>query len=328
MSPDNPYADQTSTNTSTPWLADGPAVDVDLDGLGEYARLMKGQQADIASRAAYLGPLSEMPGQAWDGDVLGEADAVRAQLMANAGELNIYLGKLAESLSNVGNAAQTIADSYRSGDALSAAKLSDVLFAFGDKNVPRPAGLPEGVGTTYLDAQTAGGAAPPPASSPQWQEGPITPVSAYQTLQIATGPNGERRETLTFTAPGGAVTTTTTVYDRSGETVSTNTTRVATRVDGPVSTTTQQTFGPDGKPASTTETRTRTEGDRVVEESTETVDAQGRTTQLTTEKVDPVTRETTTTTYEPGKSGLLEETNKVQTGTRTSGADAPHYVNG
>jgi hypothetical protein len=58
------------------------------------------------------------------------------------------------------------------------------------------------------------------------------------------------------------------------------------------------------------------------------VDSTGRTTHLTTEKLDPVTRETTTTTYEPGKSGLLEETNQVQTGTRTSGADAPHYVNG
>ncbi|MEU4427308.1 hypothetical protein AB0F81_42350 [Actinoplanes sp. NPDC024001] len=328
MGADNPYADQTSTNTSTPWLAGGPAVDVDLDGLREYARLMKTQQADIGSRAAYLGPLNEMPGQAWDGDVLGEADAVRAQLLANAGELRVYLGKLAESLGNVGNAAQTIADSYRSGDALSAAKLSDVLFAFGDKSVPRPAGLPEGVGTTYLEAQIAGGAAPPPLDSPQWQAGPVTPISAYQTLQTATGPHGERRETLTFTAPGGAVTTTTTVYDRSGETVSTSTTRTSSRVDGPVSTTTQQTLGADGRPASTTETRTRTENGRVVEETTETVDAKGRTTQLTSEELDPVSRETTTTTYQPGKSGLLEETNRVETGTRTSGADAPHYANG
>lgn len=319
MVAENPYADQTSTNTSTPWLAGGPAVDVDLDGLREYGRLMKSQQADIGSRISYLAPLSEMPGRAWDGDVLGEADWVRAQLLANAGELSTYLGKLGQSLANVGNAAETVANSYGSGDAVSAARLSDVLFAFGDKNVTRPAGLPEGVGTTYLEAQMAAGAAPPPASSPQWQEGPVTPVSAYQTQQIATGPNGERRETMTFTAPGGAVTTTTTVYDRSGETVSTNTTRTSSRVDGPVSTTTQQTLGPDGKPASTTETRTRVEGDRVVETTTETVDSKGRTTNLTTEQLDPVTRETTTTTYEPGKSGLLEATNKVQVGTRTSG---------
>ncbi|WP_433829072.1 hypothetical protein ACQP2E_07080 [Actinoplanes sp. CA-015351] len=324
MGTENPYPEQTSANATAPWLRGGPAVDVDLDGLREYARLLSSQQADMAARSGYLTPLTDMPATAFNGDVLGEADAVRAGLQANAAELGSYLSKLAESLGNVANAAQTIAESYRSGDAVSAASLNDVLFAFGDKSVPRPAGLPENLGATYLEQQMAGTAAPPPADSALWQQGPITPVSAYQTNQTSTGPNGERREVSTVTAPGGVTTATTTIVDRNGETVSASSTRTSARVDGPVRTTTVETFAADGKLTATTETKTRYDGTSVTEQSTETVDAEGRTTSLTTEKVDPVTRESTTSTYRPDESGLLEETNRVSTGTRTSG---PH-VNG
>ncbi|MEU8241465.1 hypothetical protein AB0C07_24730 [Actinoplanes missouriensis] len=322
MGTENPYPQQTSANTATPWLRGGPAVDVNLDGLREYARLLVSQQADIAARSGYLAPLSEMPAGAFNGDVLGEADAVRAGLQGNAAELGVYLSKLAESLGNVANAAQTIAESYRSGDAVSAASLNDVLFAFGDKSAPRPAGLPENLGVTYVEQQmagTAGTTAPPPADSPLWRDGPVTPVSAYQTVQTSTGPNGERREVSTVSVPGGVTTATTTIVDRTGETVSASTTRTSHRVDGPIRTTTVETFGADGKLAATTETRSRYEGSTVTEQTTETVDAEGRTTSLTTEKVDPVTRESTTSTFQPDESGLLEETNRVSTGTRTSG---------
>jgi hypothetical protein len=305
MSAENPYEAQTSVNTSTPWLDDGPAVEVDLDGLREYARLLADQQADIASRAAYLRPLGEMPDEAWNGDVLGEADAVRAQLVANAAELMIYLGKLGESLRNVGNAAVSIADRYRSGDAIAAASLADVRAAFD----ATPAGA--GPGTAPKP--------PPEADSAQWREGPVTPVSAYQTVQTAAGPDGERREVSTFTAPGGAITVTTTIFDRGGREISASTTRTTTREDGPVRTTREETFGPDGEVAATTETKQTYDRSTVTESSTENVDSKGRTTSLTTEKLDPDTGVKTTSTFRPDESGLLQQTNRIQVGPPTPG---------
>lgn len=162
---DNPYAEQTAKNTSAGRLDRGPMVDVDLDGLRAYAAALAGRQADIGSRGAYLQALTETPGRAFRGEVLGEADAVRARLVANAGELNVYLRKLAESVGNIGNAARTIADSYRTGDALGAASLDDVLFAYGNTSVPRPEGLPDGVGATFRDQQAALAALPPAADT-------------------------------------------------------------------------------------------------------------------------------------------------------------------
>lgn len=305
MSAENPYAEQTAANTGTPWLGDGPKVEVDLDGLREYARLLAGQQADLAARAAHLAPLSEMPHAAWDGDVLGEAAAVRAQLLANAAELTIYLGKLGESLRNIGNAAQSIANRYRSGDATAAASLADVKAAF--------AVTPGGTGST--------GSTVPTVDSPLWREGPVTPVNAYQTAQTAFGPDGARREVLTFTGPGGATTVRTTVAGPGGETISTGTTRTTVRQDGTVRTTTEETFGPDGELSATTTTRQVYDRSTVTDTSTETVDPRGRTTSLTTEKLDPATGETTSSTFRPDDSGLLEETARVRVGPRTAGAN-------
>ncbi|MEV6306866.1 hypothetical protein AB0M02_46235 [Actinoplanes sp. NPDC051861] len=299
MGAENPYAEQTAANTGTPWLGAGPPVDVDLDGLGEYARRLTDQQADIGARSAYLAPLSEAPGKAWTGDVLGEADAVRAQLMANAAELGIYMSKLGESLRNVGTAARAIAERYRSGDAVAAAGLNDVLVAFGA--APPPAGT------------TAVGSGPVAASG-QWRDGPVTPVSAYQTVQTSFGPGGERREISTVTVPGGATTVTTTVFDRAGETISASTSRTSVREDDGIRITREESFGADGTLTGTTETR-----QGYGESTTESVDEDGRTTRLVEEKVDPVSGASSTTTYEPNKSGLLEAVNRAQVGPRTPG---------
>ena len=321
MGADNPYAEQTSKNTGAPWLGGGPAVDVDLDGLREYATLLSNQQADIASRAAYLGPLSQMPGQAFRGDVLGEADAVRARLVANAGELTVYLQKLAESVGNIGSAARTVADSYRSGDAIAAASLNDVLFAYGDKSVPRPEGLPAGVGQTYQELQASTGPAAPAADSAAWRITSTTPISAYQTLETATGPNGERREVMTFTPPGGAVTTTTTVLGGNGAVTSAVTTRRSTRITGNTEITVAEQFGADGRQTGTTETRTRYDGERVIGRSTEVRDAGGETVHRIVEATDSTTREQVTVTSERNEKGDIVEKNRVVTGIATTGGD-------
>ncbi|MBO3738453.1 hypothetical protein [Actinoplanes flavus] len=324
MGADNPYADQTAKNTRTPWLGGGPSVDVDLDGLRDYATLMGKQQTDIMSRTGYLAPLGQMPAAAFDGDVLGEADAVRARLVANAGELTVYLQKLAESVGNIGNAARTVADSYRGGDALSAASLNDVLFAYGDKSVPRPAGLPEGVGVTFQERQAAARPAVPAADSGEWTTTSVTPLSAYQSLETAAGPNGERREVTTFSAPGSGITTvTTTVFGSDGETVSSVTTRTSTRVTGDVEINVEETFGPDGRQTGTTETRTRYDGEHVTGRSTEIRDADGQTVHRTVETTDADTREQVTVTSERDADGVIVETNRVVTGIATQGQEVP-----
>ncbi|MEV0899341.1 hypothetical protein [Actinoplanes sp. NPDC049802] len=324
MSVDNPYADQTAQNTRAPWLGGGPPVDVDLDGIREYATLMANQQTDIMSRAAYLAPLGQMPAAAFDGDVLGEADAVRARLVANAGELTVYMQKLAESLGNIGNAARTIADSYGSGDAISAASLNDVLFAYGDKSVPRPEGLPQGVGTTFQEQQAAAQPAIPAANSGEWTTTSVTPLSAYQSLETAVGPNGERREVMTFSAPGSGVTTvTTTMFGSNGETVSSVTTRTSTRQTGNVEINVEETFGPDGKQTGTTETRTRYDGEHVIGRSSEVRDAEGQVVHRTVETTDATNGEQVTVTSERDEKGRVVDTNRVVTGIATQGQEAP-----
>ncbi|SDT65103.1 hypothetical protein [Actinoplanes derwentensis] len=322
MVADNPYADQTARNTGAPWLGGGPAVDVDLDGLRDYATVMTNQQQDIASRTAYLLPLGQMPGEAFDGEVLGEADAVRARLVANAGELTVYLQKLAESVGNIGNAARVVANSYGTGDALSAASLNDVLFAYGDKTAPRPRGLADNVGATAQDLRTAVGPPVPAATSTDWEPTSAARISAYQTLETAAGPNGERREILTFVPPGGPVTTTTTIYRASGETDSSVTTRTSTEQTDDVRITVQETFGADGNKTGTTETRERYEGTDTVGRSTEIRDASGQAVQRTIEITDSVTREQVTVTSERDDKGDLVETNRVITGIRTDGQPA------
>jgi hypothetical protein len=319
MAADNPYAEQTAKNTDAPWLGGGPAVDVDLDGLRAYAAALANQQADIASRGVYLQPLGEIPGQAFTGEVLGEADAVRARLVANAGELTVYLQKLAESVGNIGSAARTVADSYGSGDAVGAASLNDVLFAYGDTTVPRPEGLPAGVGATFQDQQSALATLPPAADSRDWTVTANVPLSAYQTMQTATGPNGERREVMTFTPPGGATTVTTTIFGQDGETVSSVTTRTSTRVTGGTEITVQENFGADGKPTGTTETRTEFDGERVVGQSTEVRDGAGETVHRTVESTDPATREQVQVVSERNEKGELVEKNRIVTGIATSG---------
>jgi hypothetical protein len=319
MAADNPYAEQTATNTNAPWLGGGPAVDVDLDGLREYAASLTNQQMDIASRAGYLRPLGEIPGQAFTGEVLGEADAVRARLVANAGELTVYLQKLAESVGNIGSAARTVADSYGSGDAISAASLNDILFAYGDKSVPRPEGLPPDVGATFWEQQSAFGTPVPAADSSAWRTTSNTPISAYQTLETAAGPNGERREVMTFTPPGGATTVTTTVFGSNGETVSSVTTRTSTRFAGGAEITVQESYGADGKQTGTTETRTEFDGDRVTGRSTEVRDAAGETVQRTVESTDPTTREQVEVVSERDEKGDLVEKNRIVTGIATAG---------
>lgn len=324
----NPYADQTSVNTHAPWLGDGTPVDVDLDGLREYAKHMAEQQRDLASRATHLTHLLDMPFEAWAGKVLGEAAFVRDQMTANASELSTYLRYLGQTLFNIGSAAQTVADSYQSADGTSAASLNAVLFAFGDKHVPRPNGLPSYLGQTYSEALLVDdGKTPTPEDSPLWGPFVVTSSSPYQTVERSVAPNGQVLERVTTSRDGGPVTVTTTVYSKDGKVLSSSSTHTTTTFDNDSNTKTMTVESSrDGKTAGTTVTTTTYSGSKVTGENTVTytpdkngVDHEtGRRTETTDQN--GVHTETTTRT---DKDGVSHETDNVVVGPETQGQLSP-----
>ncbi|MFC7550784.1 hypothetical protein [Plantactinospora sp. GCM10030261] len=300
MGEPNPYASQTEKNTQAPWLTSGEPLEVNLTGLRDYAQHMLDQQLDLASRGTNLMRLSTMPMEAYEGKVLGEAAFLRSQLQANAMELNAYLSNLGQTLFNIGSAAQTIADIYGSGDAIGSADLSEVLFAFGDKSVPRPDGLPAHIGQTYQEAlaANAGKSAPPPATSAEWGEGVQTHSSPYQTSMIYLGPNGMVRTVNTMTVPGtGRTVETTTIRDSSGKVISNNTVTTTSSYDAARNT--QVKVVESGANTTTTTTRYGSDGEVVNESSqtTRTTNGQEASTGRREMSIDPSTGERVETTY-------------------------------
>jgi hypothetical protein len=300
---DNPYGEQTAANTSTTWLDDQKKVDLDLDGLVEFAKNLITIKDNLDSHTGYLSLLGELPMDAWDGTVLGEAAYVQQEMLANYGELRQYLSYLSIALNNIGMAAQTVADIYGSTDGWSAASLDAVNFAFGDKDAPRPDGLPPQIGKTfwdaYFEAQAAGGTAPP-ANDPGWrdQEKPRTNADGSVTY-TATGPNGQVKEITTFSIPGTGVTvTTTTIKGANGKVLSTTSERTTTYTEGSTVVTRTSTTDGGGRITGSREERTtyaEGSGD-VVAESKVNYDATGAETSATTTTTASDGTQTTTTT--------------------------------
>ncbi|GLY01729.1 MULTISPECIES: hypothetical protein [Actinoplanes] len=299
----NPYAEQTAANTSAGWLGDGPTVDVDLDGLREYALRIAEQRNFLESRADDLQVLAGYPAEAFAGDLLlGEVATIRTTLEANAREMAVYLDALRLALGDISVVASRIADIFQDTDATSAASINDVSSAFA---TPLP-------GTTTETGK-------PEFGDGVYRPDPNAPGSNNQIVQVATGPNGEHLQLKTLSVPGSPVVTTETVHGTNGVLLSTSTTLTSTRTDGPVETITQEKYDGDGALVSKIETRTTHVGDEVVARQVESVDGKGRTTELTTENLDPGTKENTVVTLRPGESGLLEETNRIVVGPRTAG---------
>lgn len=318
----NPYEAQTDQNTQAPWLGSGTPVDVDLDGLWEYAKHMLVQQFELASRTSHLTHLHEMPHEAWEGAVLGEAAFIRQQLSNNAGELSTYLSYLGQTLFNIGCAAQTVADIYNSADSTSAAQLSDIAFAFGDKSVPRPAGLPPGIGQTYTEALMAGDpSVATPAGSAEWSAPTETVSSPYQTTQVSEGPNGQTREIVTTNVPGSGLTVvTTTVYARDGAVLSTSSTRTTSSYDPDTNVQTRRVESSSGgQPGGSSTTRTTYADGEVVSQQTENFGPDGRPTGGRTETTDPESGEQVETTTSVDENGQPKVTDRVVVGRETEG---------
>ena len=282
---------------------------------------MQSAQLDLASRMAHTSRLISMPNDAWAGAVLGEASYTRQQMIANDGELIRYLGHLGTALNNIGMAAQTVADIYSSTDGTSAASLDAVKFAFGDQSVPRPAGLPPGVGQTYWDKylqERANGEPPLPATSEQWSAPVASATSPYQTTQVSTAANGQRREITTTQVPGSStLVVTTTVYGADGRVLGSSSERSTTYTSGSTITTATETYQ-NGKLTGSTEKDTTYTGGEVTTEITRNEDGKGNSTGGIRETVDH-TGSTTTVTV----NGKGEETDKVVVGPQTQGQLTP-----
>jgi len=253
VSGDDPYGGQTAANTSPGWLntTKDEVIDLDLDGMAEFAKDMVKVQDYLNARTGQLQLLAEMPTDAWEGNVLGEAGYIRSMMMNNYKGFTQYFSYLSIALSNVGMAAQTISDIYGSSDGWSAASLDAVSWAFGDKSAPRPGNLPSFVGETFWEKYNkALAAGAPPENAPDWVNQPPRTNADGSVTAIALGPDGQRKEITTFSVPGGGPTiVTTTLYDAKGKVVTQHSERTVTVQRGNSVVTRTEYTGPDGKPA-------------------------------------------------------------------------------
>lgn len=294
--PDHPdYQDQTAVNTSTGWMGERPEIDVDLAGMGDYAMSMVRIQWDLLGRLGYLADLAQLPMEAWGGNTINEARYIQGRVGENYRELTRYAQELSTALLHIGMAAQTIADAYGSSDGWSAASLDAVRYAFGDKSVPRPAGLPETVGETYLEQQRERAGEPIDPTSPAWRSWDRVEDADGTVTQTATAANGQRIEIVTTTTLG-VTTTTTKVYSPDGQVLSTQRQRTVEYADrfgvGSVTTTT----GPDGTSTSHESVDYGPDGSRTVTTVERAPDGAASVTEARTVTGDDGARITTTTT--------------------------------
>lgn len=297
MSPPKPYKEQTpyeaqtDANTSQEWLSDQEPLDVDLDGLSDYASNMKTISDNLRDLSGQLQLLQTLPTQAWEGDVIGEAAYMRHRFIGDYAELQQYMANLQQALMNIGMAAQTIADAYRDTDGWSAADLNAVKWAFGDHTVPRPAGLPDGIEyKTFFElqheqrqAQLGDEQSDRPAAV--WSDQPPQTQDGVTTF-VATNQYGETRTMTERYVPGVGRVITTVVTDRSGKEISrTEQTTWSAQVAGNVHQSTQTTKV-NGEVTGKTVTTTVTNGSGGYSETTSNLDASGNVTGSTERTVD------------------------------------------
>lgn len=205
----DPYQRATKYNTSTDRLEGGKLLDLDLDGMGDFAQNMTTLQGNLNNNLRYVTQLLTVPMDAWHGPVLGEADFVRTRMRENATELTQYIQKLSSALQNIGMAAQTIADTYGAADGFSAIELNTVRYAFAEPGANRPGGLsPLVTGETYeqkLAAATGTGDKPSQTGGQPPQTGPAKTPKAGET-PVAPKKNPDGTETVATRNPQGKVT--------------------------------------------------------------------------------------------------------------------------
>ncbi|WP_328343214.1 hypothetical protein [Micromonospora sp. NBC_00421] len=306
----NPYQQQTDQNTCTDWLADQKPVDVDPDGLVDYGRNMVTIQENLRGHSGRLSQLGQLPQSAWDNNALPEGTYIRRQLTLNYGEFQQYLTYLGTALTNIGMAAQTVADAYANTDGWSAASLDAVRFAFGDADAPRPAGLPPFVsGKTwwdqYFETLSSGQATTAPAEEDFVDQGQrVDPDGSVTSTAIA--PDGTVKTITQQTLPGGVGTIVTmTTTDVDGKVLATSTSRTTTVVSGNSTVVTTTTTDAEGRRTGGSRETTSYDADGGRTVTSEQLDAKE---QPTSKRVDEQHADgTRTLTTTDGKGQVTEE---------------------
>jgi hypothetical protein len=295
-----PYQNATDQNTSRTWLDDIAPIDVNLHGMGDFAKNLITVSNDLFSHQQHvMGQISSILEENAFAGGFPEVNYAAKLHSQNLSEFAQYLSGLWQAIQHTANAAQVIADSYSSTDGWSAASLDAVNFAFGDPNAKRPSGLPPGLGKTWSQKQAedeAQSAATGPTAAnghpdSHWQlvntstDGAGNSYSTYQdqygeTRQInVTHQDGHKITTIT-TPQGTTTTTESTVSYPYGST----TTRTTTTPDGRTTTSTvntsssanshtTQNVDSSGKVTSSTTTTHNSDGS--VTETTSSYDGQG-----------------------------------------------------
>jgi hypothetical protein len=323
---DNPYQDQTARNTDKHWLDDQKPVDLNLEGMAEFAKNMVTIKENLNSHKNYVtDALASLPSKAWEGGVLPEAAYARKMMLDNFADFQQYLLQLSTALNNIGMAAQTIADAFSGEDEWNAATLDAVNWAFGDPSAQRPPGLSQFVsGKTYYDAyfeQLEKSSESTNTAGVRWtQQEPIThSYGPYtETIQRATAPDGRVMEIRTVSVPGGGTTITTRLLSPDGKVLSETRQQKYTYLDGNSVVTETTNYDANGnKTGSTTKRTNPSTGD----ETTTQYDAHGnQTSQHSTVTHSDGTQTTTTTTTDD--KGHQHVTQRLETGKNTAGADA------
>jgi hypothetical protein len=284
------YQSATDRNTSTDWLDDMKPVDVKLDGMSDYAGNMMTIMNNLKDHNTYLvQQMNDLVEVAFAGGFpeISEAATLHKQ---NVQEFASYNSFLMTSLVNIGSAAQTIADSYASTDGWSAASLSSVEFAFGDKSAGRPPGLPAALGKTYYDKYFEDMAKEDPGASggsdSNWRvQSTTTDPKTGAEKSTYVDQHGNLR-TITVTTANGVKTT----VIESGGKKTTTVERTVYHPNGSITTKTITT--PDGK-STTTESETSSTADG---HETTDFNSKGQATNSTTVKHNSDGTETDTTT--------------------------------
>lgn len=291
---DNPYRAQTTLNTDKAWLDTGTEqLDLDLDGMNDFAINMATLHDNLQGRTGHLNLLDRLREQAWQPGALPEAQYLKARLQQNTSEFRQFFLNLAMACNNMGMAAQTIAYAFQGTDGWSAATLDAVNFAYGDRSVGVPPGFPGQLGTKTWSEQMAENAANgvPTTSGEidQWTDR-ATVTDATGTHHTAINQEGMVRTMTVFTVPGSGVTiTTTTVTNPQGKVVSTTSKRAYTYLDkdnAVVRVTTdydaqgnetgsrkeRTLYGPDGQPKEESTASFNAKGEQTASSSTRTND--------------------------------------------------------
>jgi len=235
---DNPYANETATNTdSTAWLDGYHSIKADFGSLSQYAMNMMNAATFLMPTAASLHSIPQYSMDAFSGlggtdgdtnpDALSvspfpEGRLVHQVVSTNYHDLTAFVMELQTGLRNVAFAAQTISDAYHLNDTRSAHDINSLVtadgvdFAFG-KGGQRPKGLDNRIGKTWFDALLDGsiGAGQDQASA------------NAGALLAANDPNslGGTVDTSYLSMGAGSLTTTTVTYPDGSQS------RISTFVD-------------------------------------------------------------------------------------------------